>query len=181
MEPSHSSADLAVALVNSYALDLTVRDPEFLRGPDDLREILMMNGLDWSGPIGDDEVAAARDLRRRLRPVFEAVTPADRVRMLNALTRGVTVRIDLDGDRVKAVLTAPTRTFAQWLTVQASIGLLAFLETHDFERLCVCQASPCLDVYADASYNHSRRFCSDRCANRVHSAAHRRRIGAADS
>ena len=45
----------------------------------------------------------------------------------------------------------------------------------EFDRLRVCAASDCEDVYVDVSKNGSRRFCSTRCSNRTNTAAYRER------
>jgi predicted RNA-binding Zn ribbon-like protein len=166
---------LAVDLVNSYALDPTVREPEYLGGPGDLAAILRHHGLAWPQALGEAEVAAARRLRSRLRRVFEHPDRHERVRTLNSLVRGAGVRFELDDDGVRSAIVGSGTSFERWLGVEATVGLSSFLAAYGFDRLGICEGSPCRDVYADSSFNRSRRYCSDRCANRVHAAAHRRR------
>jgi predicted RNA-binding Zn ribbon-like protein len=43
------------------------------------------------------------------------------------------------------------------------------------DRLGVCSAAPCTDVFVDTSPNRSRRYCSDRCSSRANVAAYRAR------
>jgi predicted RNA-binding Zn ribbon-like protein len=46
---------------------------------------------------------------------------------------------------------------------------------HGWQRLGVCSAEGCDDVYVDTSRNASRRYCSNTCASRSTVAAYRAR------
>lgn len=57
----------------------------------------------------------------------------------------------------------------------AALALLQFLQQHGPNRLGLCAATSCVDVYADNSPAGQRRFCSNTCLNRHKVAAHRSR------
>ena len=58
---------------------------------------------------------------------------------------------------------------------KAAMGLAVQATELGFDRLGVCQAQPCREVFIDTSTNRSRRYCSDRCATRANVAAYRAR------
>lgn len=60
-------------------------------------------------------------------------------------------------------------------TATACMGLAFHLTELGVERLGICEARPCRNVYLDTSTNRSRRYCSDRCATRANVAAYRAR------
>jgi predicted RNA-binding Zn ribbon-like protein len=68
-----------------------------------------------------------------------------------------------------------TGSQSELLAAEAALGLAGALKSAGPERLKTCAASPCQDVFIDGSRNRSRRFCSERCANRYHAAAFRDR------
>jgi predicted RNA-binding Zn ribbon-like protein len=43
------------------------------------------------------------------------------------------------------------------------------------DRFGRCSAADCTNAYLDSSANHSKRFCSSRCASRTNVAAYRSR------
>lgn len=54
-------------------------------------------------------------------------------------------------------------------------GLAQGVVRHGLTRWGSCDAADCANFYLDTSTNRVKRFCSPRCANRVHVAAHRAR------
>ena len=61
------------------------------------------------------------------------------------------------------------------LAAEALFGLAVLVSTLGPTRLGRCAADDCNAAYLDTSPNHSRRYCSTRCATRTNVAAHRRR------
>ncbi len=61
------------------------------------------------------------------------------------------------------------------LAAGAALALLEFRARYGQQRLGLCAARRCADVYADTSAAGRRRFCSAVCANRHKVAAHRAR------
>ena len=68
-----------------------------------------------------------------------------------------------------------TGSLTDWLGVITAMGLATVIADHGFDRLGICSAHGCEDVYVDTSRNLSRRHCSTTCRNRENVAAHRRR------
>ncbi|WP_425412778.1 CGNR zinc finger domain-containing protein [Micromonospora sediminicola] len=91
--------------------------------------------------------------RHRLRPVISGTGPSDRHL------------------HVAAVGSAPAVEY-----VAAAVSALAvFLCDQGIDRFKVCAEPACGVVFLDGSTNRRRRFCSSRCATRVHVRAHRTR------
>jgi predicted RNA-binding Zn ribbon-like protein len=61
------------------------------------------------------------------------------------------------------------------LRVNTLMGVAAVVAHAGPDRLGCCEARGCDRVFVDVSRNGRRRFCSNRCANRAHVAAHRAR------
>jgi predicted RNA-binding Zn ribbon-like protein len=49
----------------------------------------------------------------------------------------------------------------------AAMGLAVRLADLGLDRFGVCQAAPCQGVFIDNTLDGSRRYCSERCAQRV--------------
>jgi predicted RNA-binding Zn ribbon-like protein len=61
------------------------------------------------------------------------------------------------------------------LTTTVAMGLSQVVVQHGWQRLGVCSAEGCGNVYVDTSRNASRRYCSNTCASRSTVAAYRAR------
>jgi predicted RNA-binding Zn ribbon-like protein len=61
------------------------------------------------------------------------------------------------------------------LTTTVAMGLSQVVVQHGWQRIGVCSAEGCDDVYVDTSRNASRRYCSNTCASRSTVAAYRAR------
>jgi predicted RNA-binding Zn ribbon-like protein len=55
------------------------------------------------------------------------------------------------------------------------MALAVVVAEYGNDRLGICQADRCEDVYVDTSRNRSRRYCDDACASRMNVAAYRTR------
>ena len=171
------SQSLAEKIVNTC--DTTRPEPEYLRAPADLaRYLRSWNILLAQGPTAQDldEVLV---LRRRLRSVFEARDMAAAAGVLNELLEGVRVRphigLTSDGSIKLELEVGENLPVARRLAAEAALGLSAALQHYGVERLHVCSAAPCTDVFIDTSRNHTRRYCCEQCANRHNVAAYRQR------
>ncbi len=128
----------------------------------------------------DRDCMLMRKFQRELRPVFEAGEAGrvdEVVGGLNELMsrHPITPRIsDHDGDLHLHVATE-NASVADLLVGESLLGLANLVCDLGPDRLGVCSASPCTDVYVDTSPNHSRRYCSDRCSSRANVAAYRAR------
>ncbi len=69
----------------------------------------------------------------------------------------------------------PDAPAVEQLTTTVAMGLSQVVVQHGWQRLGVCSAEGCDDVYVDTSRNASRRYCSNTCASRSTVAADRAR------
>lgn len=175
-------ASLAEDLVNTH--DVTLPEPEHLRGPADLDRFLSERGLllPEGRSATPEDLRAVRGLRAPLRAVFEARDEAVAAGALNGLLEGAALAPTAEtgsgswrlGLRVSRDLPLPRR-----VAVEAALGLVGALERLGLDRLRACAADPCRDVFVDTSRNGSRRYCGPGCANRHNVAAFRGRRRAA--
>ncbi|MFB9833368.1 CGNR zinc finger domain-containing protein [Actinoallomurus acaciae] len=161
-----SYAELAVRLVNT-------RTPEGdrLGDLDALRELLTA-GPHLSGRIGRSDLEAMVQLRADLRSIFESVTEGDEdgaAEGINSLLLQHPVHPQIsahDGQRWHLHITeggsVPDRYAAG-----AAMGLAVYVSAEGLDRLAICHAAPCRNVFIDTSSNRSRRYCSDHCAGRA--------------
>ncbi len=177
MSHYQESGWLAEQIINTR--DTTQAEPEYLRAPADLAHYLRR----WNIPLAHeptaDDLAEVLVLRRRLRSVFEAGDLGAVVGILNELLHGIRVRPQIrqlpDGRITVELAVEEDLPVARRLAAHAALGLSRALDEYGIERLHVCSATPCTDVFIDTSRNHTRRYCCDQCANRHNVAAHRRR------
>jgi predicted RNA-binding Zn ribbon-like protein len=172
-----SMQSLAEQIINTR--DTTQPEPEFLRTPADLERYLQRWSIAPARKPTAEDLAEVRALRDRLRAVFEAGDMAVAVGVLNDLLQGVRVTpqfgLKPDGSITLALEVGEELPLVRRLAAEAALGLSAALEQYGIERLHVCGAAPCTEVFIDTSRNHSRRYCCEQCANRHNVAAHRRR------
>jgi predicted RNA-binding Zn ribbon-like protein len=102
----------------------------------------------------DEVVAGLNDLLSRARPQPYAT--------------------DHDGD-LHLHYAAPGAPAVEQLVTTVAMGLASVVAQHGWERLGVCAAESCGNVYVDTSRNASRRYCSNTCASRSTVAAYRAR------
>ena len=137
--------------------------------------------------VVEGDVAALRDFRAELRPVFEA-SEADDVRLvvssLNDLlaTHPVTPMIsDHDPDHLHMHVTNRASSVSELLIGESLMGLANLVCDLGATRLGICSEARCDNVFVDTSPNQSRRYCSDRCSSRANVAAFRARQKAASA
>lgn len=84
-------------------------------------------------------------------------------------------RLSGHGDRWHVHVADPDEAPAGEVAAAASWGLAQAVVHHGLGRFGACAAPECGKFFLDTSTNRAKRFCSSRCANRVHVAAHRAR------
>jgi predicted RNA-binding Zn ribbon-like protein len=163
---------LAVDLLNSW--DELEQEPDLL-SPRWLRNYLDFHGV--PAEVGEDDVAAARDLRERLRAGFDAASEEEAVEALNAILRdfGEPPQLEGDGRRWRFRYGPRDGKPMDVVAPSAALGLLEAIRAHGLERFGRCRAHPCRCVFVDRSRNGSRRYCCELCADRANQAASRRR------
>ncbi|MFF5704712.1 CGNR zinc finger domain-containing protein [Streptomyces sp. NPDC012794] len=182
MELVHYS-DFAVRLVNT---EEPARNNDALTSVEDVRA-LFGPSVQMARRVTDTDVTRFRNVRGRLRAVFEAADSGDHalaVDLLNSLLMEFPVSPQVSGHDTLGedgrpdwhihLAEHPSNASAGYAAM-ASMGLAFALTEHGPDRLGLCQAPPCRNAYLDTSTNRSRRYCSDRCATRANVAAYRAR------
>ncbi|REE96967.1 CGNR zinc finger domain-containing protein [Thermomonospora umbrina] len=158
------------------AADLVNAGPD--AAPRTLTELLVTHDY---RPLMTVEPAEAERLAAwagRLRPVFLNDDLRFRVDTVNALLASAASLPYIsrhDGRPPHLHFAHEGSPLVQRLRAYTAAGLAHAL-CEDAERIGVCGREGCDTVYIDTSRNGRRRFCSTRCANRVHVADHRGRL-----
>ena len=164
-----NAVELAIALAN------VDRDGDwaeaFLRAHDEW--FTPETGLDLS-PAETRRAAATADLVRAVAVAGTQEEVMDRLNELLALARPHPYATDHDGD-LHLHYARPDAPALEQLTTTVAMGLSQVVAQHGWQRLGVCSAEGCDDVYVDTSRNASRRYCSNTCASRSSVAAYRAR------
>ncbi|MFF5445050.1 CGNR zinc finger domain-containing protein [Streptomyces sp. NPDC012888] len=178
-----SYSDYAVRLVNT---EEPARNKDGLTSVDAVRA-LFGPSVQMARRVTDADVTRFRNVRGRLRSVFEAADSGDHVLavdLLNSLLMEFPVSPQISGHETLGedgapnwhmhLADHPSNATAGYAAI-ASMGLAFHLTSYGADRLGLCQAAPCRNAYLDTSTNRSRRYCSDRCATRANVAAYRAR------
>ncbi|MCB5180170.1 CGNR zinc finger domain-containing protein [Streptomyces antimicrobicus] len=178
-----SYSDYAVRLVNT---EEPARNKDALTSVDAVRGLFGAS-VQMARRVTDADVTRFRNVRGRLRAVFEAADSGDHVLavdLLNSLLMEFPVSPQISGheflddegrpDWHMHLADHPSNASAGYAAI-ASMGLAFHLTEYGPDRLGLCQAPPCRNAYLDTSTNRSRRYCSDRCATRSNVAAYRAR------
>jgi predicted RNA-binding Zn ribbon-like protein len=123
------------------------------------------------------EVAQVAAVAGLVRAVAVAETQDDVLARLNellALARPRPYATDHDGD-LHLHYARPDAPVLEQVTTTVAMGLSQVVVQHGWQRLGVCSAEGCDNVYIDTSRNASRRYCSNTCASRSTVAAYRAR------
>ena len=133
----------------------------------------------------DQDVADLQVFQTELRPVFEASDEGEPRAVIDGLnelmaSHPITPMIsDHDPDNLHLHVANRAASVADLLIAEGLLGLANLVCDLGPNRLGVCHAPPCRNVYVDTSPNQSRRYCSDRCSSRANVAAYRARQKAA--
>lgn len=170
-------ADLVQDLINTY--DLFLDEPEHLQTPEDLQHFLEEHGLSLSQAITQADLEEARLLRETLRMAWNSGAAKPMLHILNPLIAASPVTVQFEEGTeptVHAQFTPePGLSLVQRMAFDCALGIIDVVRNQGIERMRACASSPCRDVFIDTSRNKSRRFCSDRCANRYNISAFRDR------
>lgn len=172
--------DTRVALTVTAALVNTVQaDRDHLAERAGLDEFLTTQP--YSGRIDGDqaELRAVRDVRERLRAMWDAESRDQVVELVNAMLRGSGARPFLarhDEWDWHLHLSDPQAPLADRIAAESAMALVDLVRADDLDRLQRCSAPDCEDVLVDLSRNRSKRYCdTGNCGNRQHVAAYRAR------
>jgi predicted RNA-binding Zn ribbon-like protein len=175
-----ASVRLMVELANSY--DPRQDPPERLPDIAAVTGFLRRHRMLGPNAVRQHDVTELHQLRARIRRVFEASDEAAALDELNGLLSGagVTPWIARTPAGREIFFAPPDAPLARRVTCDAGLGL-AMMMTDHADRLKICAAPDCANVFVDESRNRSRRWCSDTCSGRVNVAASRSRKRAAAS
>jgi predicted RNA-binding Zn ribbon-like protein len=137
---------------------------------------------DWFTTAHDTELSSrdavrAGEVAVLVRQVATAATQAeviDRLNELLARAHPQPYATDHDGD-LHLHYAQPGTSALEQLTTTVAMGLATVVAQHGWQRIGICSAEGCDDVYVDTSRNASRRYCSNTCASRSTVAAYRAR------
>ena len=119
-------------------------------------------------------VATTGDLVREVAVADSQARVMDRLNALLALASPKPYATDHDGE-LHLHYAAPEAGALEQLTTTVAMGLSQVVVQHGWQRLGVCAAEGCGNVYLDTSRNASRRYCSNTCSSRSTVAAYRAR------
>ncbi|HEY7260698.1 MAG TPA: CGNR zinc finger domain-containing protein [Trebonia sp.] len=164
-----SYADLAVRLVNTASLGHEGGD--ILATMDGLRA-LVADREHLNHGITRADLETLRHLRGEFLAFFVACSEgdgADAAARLNDLLIRYPVHPQLSGhDRQPwHVHYTESGSMSDKYAAGAAMGLAVRLADLGLDRFGVCQAAPCQGVFIDNTLDGSRRYCSERCAQRV--------------
>jgi predicted RNA-binding Zn ribbon-like protein len=168
-----SYAELAVRLVNTDSLGHEGGD--LLATLDGLRA-LVSDREHLNHGITRAELEALRRLRGEFRAFFVACSQgdgADAGARLNELLIQYPVHPQLSGHDGQAwhVHYTESGSMSDKYAAGAAMGLAVRLADLGINRFGICRATPCQGVFIDTSPDRTRRYCSERCANRASLAA----------
>lgn len=181
MDFSHYS-DVPVEVAVRFTNTLDVRTgKDALQAPQDVVDFITRELREWGHVPAQPEprdLRRARELRARLRSVWEAPDAAAAADVLNGILQQVEARprVSIHGERGPHLHFEPERgdPIADLGAVTA-VGLSVALIEGGWERFGTCESSTCDDVFVDTSKNRSRRHCSETCTTRESVAAFRAR------
>jgi predicted RNA-binding Zn ribbon-like protein len=170
--------DTKVALEAAAAL-VNTDSPNGDRLPDLAALDEFVTGWGWTGSRRRTraELDGVRALRPRLRQLWQL--PEDeivnRVNRMLLDAKALPQLVTHDGWGYHLHATPSGAPLADRMAVEAAMAFVDVVRQQEVDRLRICTASDCRDVYVDMSKNSSRRFCSTTCSNRVGVASYRAR------
>lgn len=139
----------------------------------------------WAERAVDADVRALRPVAAGLRRVLDAAIAGRRRDVLsevNALLSAHPMRPRLSDGHGQVEppnwhlhVADPAQPPGTEVAAAAAWGLAQAIVRHGLSRWGRCAATDCRAYFQDTSTNQSKRYCSGRCANRVHVAAFRSR------
>ncbi|MFN2526526.1 MAG: ABATE domain-containing protein [Actinomycetota bacterium] len=168
------SVQAAADLVNTRG---SITGNEYMGTPEEVAEFLDSHGFPSPQRVTKADIAELHELRDRLRVVFLSSDQKKAARILNRLLDDLDLKpylTDHDGDW--HIHYAPEEaSVGRRVAAATAMGLASVIGTYGFDRLGVCAADNCNDVFVDTSRNRSRRYCNDICCTRENVAAYRAR------
>jgi predicted RNA-binding Zn ribbon-like protein len=171
---SDEAAALAADLVNTKGW---VTGKEFMTDVDTLKVFLGDHDMAPGWAVSEGDLGPVRAVRERLRSAFDADGEEECARALNELLLSAGARPHVTNhDGWWHLHYVPSgASLADHLAVVGAMGVASVIGHFGFDRLGICAADDCLDVFIDTSRNRSRRYCAESCSSRMNVAAYRNR------
>lgn len=166
------AAGLAADLVNTVG---SISGTDHVPDVGALRAWLAAQGLGDEAPTEAD-LADVRSVRSNLRAVFWAESDEGRAAALNVLLERARPRLTNHDGKWHLHYVDENASLGDRIGVLAAMGLAALIVDLGSNRLGLCSADDCKDVFVDTSRNRSRRYCADTCSTRMNVAAYRARM-----
>ena len=166
----------------SSAVELAIELANVDRAEPEWAAAFLASHDEWFTPgtaleLSPGETHRAASTADLVRAVALAQTQDDvlgRLNQLLAIARPRPYATDHDGE-LHLHNARPEAPAHEQLTTTVAMGLSQAVVQHGWQRIGVCSAENCDDVYVDTSRNASRRYCSNTCASRSTVAAYRAR------
>jgi predicted RNA-binding Zn ribbon-like protein len=165
-----SAVELAIDLANAQ-----------LEGADDIRDFVHSHAAWFTGGMPDEVSGRDATAIAKTAQLIRAVALADsqdavlqRLNVLLGIARPRPYATDHDGE-LHLHYAREDAPLVEQVTTTVAMGLSQVVVQHGWQRLGVCSAEGCDNVYVDTSRNASRRYCSNTCASRSTVAAYRAR------
>jgi predicted RNA-binding Zn ribbon-like protein len=173
-EPA-SDLDLVVLLVNT--LDQLEDPADRLNDLTWFRAVVADVGRDdIAGSLRPRDLTGLRELRDSLRAVFQAASPDEAARLLNAMLLEAAAVPELvvatSGLRLQV---APGKRGLAALRARLPAALAAQVAHRGLGRLGICAARPCECAFVDRTRAETRRFCCGACNDRAAAQLYRKR------
>jgi hypothetical protein len=165
-----TAVELAIDLANTDR-----DDPEWVRAFLDSHTEWFTDGTDLF--LSDADLGRVAETSTLVREVALAESEPEVMARLNALLALASPKpyaTTHDGE-LHLHYARPDAGALEQLTTTVAMGLSQVVVQHGWQRLGVCSAEGCGNVYVDTSRNASRRYCSNTCASRSTVAAYRAR------
>jgi predicted RNA-binding Zn ribbon-like protein len=170
-------SDLVQDLINTY--DLYLDEPEHLHEPRDLQHFLETHGITPQETVTQTDLEETRTLREELRTAWNSGATKEMLDILNPLVAVSPVTVQFEEATEQHVharfAIQAALSLTQRLAFECALGMIDVVQQQGIDRMRACAAAPCRDVFIDTSRNKSRRFCSERCANRYNISTFRER------
>ena len=171
---SQEAAHFAAELINTRGMP---SGKEVLADLQAWKDFFRPYVIQGSDDITERDIEQIKLVRERLREVFH--TDKDgAIDRLNSVLRDLGSNpqiVEHDDHPPHMHYSAPDAPIAHRIATGAAMGLATLITEQGIERLGVCNAENCQDVFVDTSRNRSRRYCDTTCSTKVHVAAHRAR------
>jgi predicted RNA-binding Zn ribbon-like protein len=138
-------------------------------------------GLDAPDYCTEGDLRAVRDLRSKLRQLWQVGDEDRVVEIINSLlnTANAVLHLVRYDECTYHLRAAPSdEGLASRVSVAAAMAVADLVYERELSRLRVCASANCDGVVVDLSKNRSRKYCEERCGNRTAVAAYRARKAA---